>query len=104
MRTGFLPDFEEQNILDPVLTLYGIDPPFSKTPSLLNAMTYFPNHLRKRPLAALAAALTPVKNALTRDFSSDRLLFKPPALINPRVELELLPIKSLSVTQRLERQ
>lgn len=83
--------------------MYGIDPPFSKNPSPFNAMTYFPNHLRKRPLAALAAALTPVKNAMTRDFSSGRLLFKPPALISPRVEVELLPIKSLSVTQRSER-
>ncbi|MEO6993026.1 MAG: hypothetical protein ABI273_05335 [Lacunisphaera sp.] len=66
-------------------------------------MTYFPTHLRKRPLAALAAAWVPVKNALTRDFSSDRLLFKPPALISPRVEVELLPIKSISVTQRSDR-
>jgi hypothetical protein len=40
---------------------------------------------------------------MTRDFSSGRLLFKPPALISPRVEVELLPVKSLSVTQRSAR-
>ena len=63
-------------------------------------MTYFPNHLRKRPLAALAAALTPVCNAMARDISSGRLLFKPPALISPRVEVELLPIKSIGANNR----
>ena len=63
-------------------------------------MTYFPNHLRKRPLAALAAALTPVRNAMLRDISSGRLLFKPPALLNPQVEVELLPIKPLSAINR----
>ncbi len=57
-------------------------------------MTYFPNHLRKRPLAALAAALTPVRNAMLRDLSSGRLLFRPPELRNPEVEVKLLPIKS----------
>jgi hypothetical protein len=66
-------------------------------------MTYFPNHLRKRPLAALAAALTPVRNAMMRDISSGRLLFKPPALLSPSVEVELLPIKSVSVTHRSNR-
>ena len=66
-------------------------------------MTYFPNHLRKRPLAALAAALTPVRNAMMRDISSGRLLFKPPALLSPQVEVELLPIKSVSVTYRPNR-
>jgi len=57
-------------------------------------MTHFPNHLRKRPLAALAAALTPVRNAMVRDILSGRMLFKPPALLNPEVEVELMPIKS----------
>lgn len=65
-----------------------------KIPSPSTPMTYFPNHLRKRPLAAIAAALTPVRNAVLRDISSGRLLFKPPALICPRVEVELSPIKS----------
>ena len=63
-------------------------------------MTYYPNHLRKRPLAALAAALTPVRDALMRDISSGRLLFKPPALLIPIVEVEPLPIKTMSVTHR----
>ena len=66
-------------------------------------MTYFPNHLRKRPLAALAAALTPVCNAMARDLSSGRLLFKPPALISPRVEVEFMPIKSVSMPHRSNR-
>ena len=67
-------------------------------------MTYFPNHLRKRPLAALVAALSPVRDAVMRDISSGRLLFKPPALISPRVELELLPIKSVTFPQRSNRE
>lgn len=66
-------------------------------------MTYFPNHLRKRPLAALAAALTPVRNAMIRDISSGRLLFKPPALVNPQIEVELMPIKTVSAIQRAPR-
>ncbi len=65
-------------------------------------MTYFPNHLRKRPLAALAAALTPVRDAVVRDISSGRLLFKPPALVSPRVVLEPLPIKSMSGPHRAD--
>jgi len=67
-------------------------------------MTYFPNHLRKRPLAALAAALTPVRNAVIRDISSGRLLFKPPALLNPEVQVELAPIKSAVSTPRATRE
>ena len=66
-------------------------------------MTYFPHHLRKRPLAALGAALSPVRDALIRDLSSDRLLFKPPALLNPRVKLEMLPIKSVTYGSRSNR-
>ena len=66
-------------------------------------MTYFPNHLRKRPLAALAAALTPVRNAMVRDISSGRLLFKPPALLNPHIEVVLLPIKSAVSVSRTSR-
>ena len=65
-----------------------------RKPKPLTPMTYFPNHLRKRPLAALAAALTPVRNAMIRDISSGRLLFKPPALVSPHVEVQLMPIKS----------
>ncbi len=67
-------------------------------------MTYYPNHLRKRPLAALAAALTPVRDALMRDISSGRLLFKPPALLIPIIAVETLPIKALSVTHRSNRE
>jgi hypothetical protein len=67
-------------------------------------MTYFPNHLRKRPLATLAAALTPVRNAMMRDISSGRLLFKPPALLNPHVEVELMPIKSAVSMSRTVRE
>ena len=66
-------------------------------------MTHFPNHLRKRPLAALVAALSPVRDAMMRDICSGRLLFKPPALISPQVEVEPLPIKSVSVTHRPNR-
>jgi len=66
-------------------------------------MTYFPNHLRKRPLAALAAALSPVRDAMMRDISSGRLLFKPPALINPRVTVEPLPVKPLNIAPRSNR-
>lgn len=67
-------------------------------------MTYFPNHLRKRPLAALAAALSPVREAMIRDISSGRLLFKPPALISPRVEVEPLPIKPVGLAPRTNRE
>ena len=66
-------------------------------------MTYFQNHLRKPPLAVLAAALSPVRDAMMRDLSSGRLLFKPPALKIPSVELEPLPIKAVSVTHRTNR-
>lgn len=76
----------------------------TEKPQARTTMTYFPNHLRKRPLAALAAALSPVREAMVRDISSGRLLFKPPALINPRVELELLPIKSVNLAQRTRRE
>ena len=66
-------------------------------------MTYFPNHPRQRPLAALAAAFTPVRNAMVRDISSGRLLFKPPALISPRIEVELALIKPISLPNRSDR-
>jgi hypothetical protein len=103
MRTGFYRILRNKTSSFRLSTYTALTRRLPKTQAPLNAMTYFPNHLRKRPLAALAAALTPVKNAMTRDFSSGRLLFKPPALISPRVEVELLPIKSLSVIQRSER-
>lgn len=86
-----------------VLKIYGTDPPFKNKPQAPTTMTYFPNHLRQRPLAALAAALTPVRNAMIRDISSGRLLFKPPALLNPHVEVELMPIKSAVSTHRAAR-
>lgn len=66
-------------------------------------MTYFPNHLRKRPLAALVSALSPVRDAMMRDIESGRLLFKPPALRVPAIAFEPLPIKAVSITHRPNR-
>ena len=40
---------------------------------------------------------------MVRDISSGRLLFKPPALISPRIEVELALIKPISLPNRSDR-
>jgi hypothetical protein len=63
-------------------------------------MTHFPTNSRKRPLAALAAAIAPIRDAMTRDVLWNRPLFKAPRVLNENFRPDPLPFMANRVTER----
>ena len=63
-------------------------------------MTYFPHNSLKRPAAAPAASLVPVRPAIIHDILWNQPVFKAPALPNPRVVPDPLPFTATRITLR----
>ncbi|WP_438479650.1 hypothetical protein [Oleiharenicola lentus] len=63
-------------------------------------MTHFPANPRKRPMAVIASALAPIRDALNRDIVWNRPLFKAPDVLNANFRPDPLPFMAQRVTER----
>lgn len=63
-------------------------------------MTYFPSNPRKRPLAVVAAAIAPLREAMSRDIVWNRPLFRAPDVLNANFRPDPLPFMATRITKR----